>query len=83
MYPSDMDGIEKGIVPSELFETYRLYQFEDLKLMGIQNADKYLKFVFGNYIQLPPEKQRLAHYIEYINLDLPYRDHKRKKFNSQ
>lgn len=74
-YSADFDGTVKGIVHSDLFRSYCLYQFEDCRFMGITEADKYLRLVFGDYMQLPPENQRIPHHIVYMNLDLPYHEY--------
>jgi len=76
-YSSDMDGSLKGIVPTRLFASYRLYPFEQYQFMGIKDADEYLKLVFGDYMQLPPEEKRKPHHVKYINLNMPYRDYER------
>ena len=74
-----MDGTKKGIVPSDIFESYKMYAFEDCELMGVENFDRYLGLVFGNYMELPPEDQRTPHHIEYMNLDMPYAEYNKQK----
>lgn len=37
------------------------YDFENLKLCGLKEYDKYLTQMYGDYMQLPPENQRVAH----------------------
>lgn len=74
-YISDMDGTEKGIVPSCLFSDYCLYQFEEFKFMGISKAHEYLTLDFGDYMQLPPIEKRQPHHFLYLNLDLPYSEY--------
>lgn len=74
-YSADFDGTIKGIVPSILFQSYRLYKFDECEFMGIKEADKYLKLVFGNYMQLPPVEKQVPHHIAYMNLNLPYREY--------
>lgn len=76
VYSADFDGTLKGIVPTDLFDSYKLYKFEEYEFMGITEADRYLKLVFGDYMQLPPEDKRVPHHIAYMNLDLPYREYK-------
>lgn len=83
LYSSDMDGTRKGIVPSELFDSYRMYTFEESEFMGIADSDRYLKLIFGNYMQLPPENQRIPHHIEYLNLNLPYIEYNKSKHSAQ
>lgn len=44
-----------------LFSHYKDYQFESTQLMGIKNADDYLKNLYGDYMMLPPKGKRIAH----------------------
>jgi len=78
-WSSDMDGNSHGIVPTELFENYVLYDFEKYKFMGIKYADRYLRMVFGDYMKLPPEDKRIPHHIDFLDLNLPYRDFKKNE----
>ena len=74
-YSSDMDGTVNGIVPTYLFDDYQLYDFDEYKFMGVKSADEYLQTVFGNYMQLPPIEKRVPHHIDYIDLNMPYRNY--------
>lgn len=74
-YSSDMDGTVNGIVPTYLFNDYQLYDFDEYKFMGVKSADEYLQTVFGNYMQLPPIEKRVPHHIDYIDLNMPYRNY--------
>lgn len=51
----------KEVVPKNIFGNPCLYQFEDTMLYGVENADGYLKQLYNNYIQLPPEDKRHVH----------------------
>lgn len=72
-YSSDMDGTTKGIVPSYIFESYKMYKFGEYEYMGVEKSDEYLYLIFGDYMKLPPVEQQVPHHIKYINLNLPYR----------
>ncbi|EHF01303.1 hypothetical protein HMPREF1008_01783 [Olsenella sp. oral taxon 809 str. F0356] len=37
------------------------FEFEGLELLGYRNYDKYLSNIYGDYMQLPPEEERLPH----------------------
>lgn len=76
---SDMDGTEKGIVPSALFAHYELKEFDGHEFYVISAYDDYLKCVFGDYMQLPPVNKRKPHHIEYMNLNLPYKEFLKKQ----
>ena len=51
-----------SIYPSSIFDEYRYFQFEEREYMGVVAADKYLTSLFGNYMQLPPEEERVPHH---------------------
>lgn len=44
------------------FEHYIDVDFEDMKARMIADYDPYLRVIFGDYMQLPPEEQRIAHH---------------------
>lgn len=46
----------------ELFDSYCDMKFEDLTIRNLKGYDEYLRSVFGDYMQLPPENQRIAHH---------------------
>ncbi|MNF09145.1 hypothetical protein D3C80_2097340 [compost metagenome] len=51
----------------------KLYQFEDAYFYGSENADVYLKSLYGDYMKLPPiENQKSHHKLKYIDLETPY-----------
>lgn len=78
-FSSDMDGTKKGIVPSDIFDSYKMYEFEGYEFMGVVDADRYMRLVFGDYMKLPPIDQRVPHHIDYLNLELPYKDYNSQK----
>ena len=45
----------------------REYNFENIKVSGVENADSYLKNLYGDYMNLPPVEQRVTHhnYVAY------------------
>ena len=67
------DGAKYEIVKSDYYETqYKLYKFEDTEFYGISDANSYLTDVFGDYMQLPPESERIPHHFKFLDLYLPY-----------
>lgn len=74
-FVSDFDGCTRGIVPAEYLDGYKLYDFEDRRFFGINRADEYLTWVWGDYMKLPPENKRIPHHADYINFDLPYKEY--------
>lgn len=52
----------REIVPKEWYGKGTKYTFEDINLVGLDNYDEYLKFTYGDYMQLPPEDSRKTHF---------------------
>ncbi len=50
-----------NIYPAEYFEEYTVMQFENKNFMVFKRYDEILSDRYGNYMELPPESQRLAH----------------------
>lgn len=73
-FMSDLDGTIKGIVPAYLFDEFTLYDFENYQFYGMKRADEYLRWVFGDYMKMPPENQRTPHHIEFMDLNKSYLD---------
>lgn len=59
----------KEKLPAEAFEKTIDVDFEDMKLMLFSGYEHYLKSIYGDYMQLPPEEKRInAHRTRYIRL---------------
>ena len=77
MVKSDWSGTIMGayrlreIVPTIMFGKPILYKFEDKEFFGPELVDKYLKHMYGEYMQLPPIEQQKTHYtnVKIINPD--------------
>ena len=52
----------KEIVPAEFYGKGKMYPFEDIELNGMEMADEYLTWTYGDYMQLPPENKRKTHF---------------------
>lgn len=78
-YSSDLDGLRRGIVETELMEGFCLSKFENSYFYIFERADEYLKSNFGDYMSLPPANMRKPHLISYLNLNKPYKEYKRIK----
>ena len=52
---------DKEIIPSIWYGNNIRYRFESLELNGFQEYDKYLRRLYGNYMELPPIELRKAH----------------------
>ncbi len=55
--------MERQIMERKDVEKPVLAPFEDAEFYIPQNADKYLSMQYGNYMQLPPEEDRMTHSI--------------------
>lgn len=54
----------KELVPQSVFGHPTLYPFEDTAFYGPQQADSYLRALYGDYLQLPPTDKRTPHSLE-------------------
>ena len=54
---------EKQLMDREDVENPILAPYEDAEFFIPRNADKYLTMQYGNYMQLPPEEDRMTHSI--------------------
>ncbi len=52
----------REIIPAEYYGKGAFYDFEDIKLRGLEKYDEYLTHTYGDYMQLPPEDQRKTHF---------------------
>lgn len=46
----------------ESFKSYKQTKFEDTEMMIIDDYDKLLTYIYGDYMKLPPEKDRKFHH---------------------
>lgn len=51
----------RDVFDSSIYNEYQSYAFEGHEFMGIKNSDVYLSTLYGNYMSLPPEKDRINH----------------------
>lgn len=67
---------DKSIYPREMFEEYTSVEFEGKTFPVIKDYKKYLEITYGNYMELPPEKDRLAAiHAEYVDLNKSYEEY--------
>ncbi len=52
-------GYNHEILPKEYYERYTNKKFRNINAMVSANYDEILKSLFGNYMELPPEKDRI------------------------
>ena len=64
---------EKELMPKEYYGTPMEYEFEGIKCLGVEQYDLYLKKLYGDYLQLPPEEKRVSpHGFIVCELNKPY-----------
>lgn len=52
---------ERYSMPKEWFLERAEYDFEGLKVYGIKDYDAFLKYMYDDYMTLPPEEKRIPH----------------------
>lgn len=71
---------EREIMPKAVLGVPKEYAFEDTTFWGASDADSYLKSLYGNYMQLPPEEKRVfKHGFYYLDFKTPYRQYNTKR----
>ncbi len=50
----------RSFVNSKIFTERQKYQFEDTTFFGTKFFDEYLTSIYGDYMQLPPQEQRIG-----------------------
>ena len=55
-------GNKREVLPRELFDHPKLYQFEQYQFKGVENYDFYLTHLFHNYMEMPPVERRFPHH---------------------
>lgn len=60
---------EREIIPKAYFGEPREYKFENIKIMGPQNADEYLKSIYKDWRKLPPKEKQVSHH-DFVEFDL-------------
>ena len=66
-YVCDYDDGLRGCIEKRILGTPQSYSFEDRQFLGVERYDEYLSNKYGDYMQLPPEGQRIPkhHFIPY------------------
>ena len=67
---------KREIMPMEWYGAGTLMTFEGLTVVGPEKYDKWLTQVYGEYMQLPPVEKRVGHhYVQAIDLEMPYTEY--------
>ena len=57
----------KEMFPKEIFGKGRIYEFENMHLLGPSDSDTYLKQLYGDYMMMPSKREKNKHCIEVID----------------
>lgn len=70
----------RHVFPSDLFTSYCNVRFEDREYKCISKYKELLENLYGDYLQLPAEKDRVwAHHPQAVDLEHNYREYIEKK----
>ena len=64
----------KGVLPKDVFGLPQTVPFEDTQLTIVSQPDRYLRHLYGNYMELP--KTLPPQNYRYLDLNQPYRDYR-------
>lgn len=65
------NGYFKEILKKEWVLNTKPMEFEDITMPGIENYDEYLKYLYGDYMTIPPLEDRVTHEFKEIDFG-PY-----------
>lgn len=68
----DHDFGRRGVMPKSIYGMPTTIEFEGQKVRGVACPNEYLKRIYGDYMQLPPEDKRKQHLFYYLDLDTPF-----------
>ena len=60
-----VDGHENEIIERRIWSDYQEISFEKQTFCSVKDTDSYLKHAYGNYMELPPESERVPKHDFY------------------
>jgi lipopolysaccharide cholinephosphotransferase len=69
------DGVQ-GVIPKTMLGTPQPVVFEGHTVMGVEQADAYLRNKYGDYMVIPPHDNQRQHNFFYLDYNLPYKKYK-------
>ena len=68
--------LSKEIIPKEWVLNTVEMEFEGIKVNVSDKYDEWLTYVYGDYMSLPPENERVGHhYVDYFDMNKPYTEY--------
>ena len=71
-----LDNGEKSIISKKVIGQRKEYEFESQLFFGPEDYDTYLRALYGEYMELPPENKRRVHRPDYVDFEHSYHDYK-------
>lgn len=68
--PTGRNHYLKETLPSEVFLPSKKMLFEDIEANVPNDTDTYLKALYGDYMQIPPEEKRERHFVYKFELNI-------------
>lgn len=69
VYMYDYHDSNNNLFPVVMFESSTIVDFEGRKFAGPSDPDKYLRCIYGDYMKLPPENERVSHAFLFENTE--------------
>ena len=76
---ADYDDGSKGVMKKTILGTPTPYDFETLKVLGVEQFDAYLSNKYGDYMTIPEGKKQRQHHFHYLDLEHSYKDYQPEK----
>ena len=71
----DYDDGSKGVMAKTVLGVPTPYDFEDTKVLGVEQYDTYLKNKYGDYMTIPDGDHQRQHNFHLLDLNHPYKEY--------